>query len=50
LNNDVPASATTMAQCATPVAPGIANTRKTGNNAVRHCSLADAQETSGTGH
>jgi hypothetical protein len=29
---------------------GIANTRKTGNNAVRLCSLADAQETSGTGH
>jgi hypothetical protein len=48
-DSDVPASATTVAQGATPVAAGIANTRKTGNNAVRHCSLADAQEASGPG-
>jgi hypothetical protein len=48
-DDGVPASTTTMAQCATPVAADIANTRKPGNNAVRHCALADAQETSGTG-
>jgi hypothetical protein len=38
-----------MAHCATPVAAGIGNTRKTGNNAVRHFSLVLAQETSGMG-
>jgi hypothetical protein len=44
------ACATKMARCATPVAAGIANTRKTGNNAARHFSLVLAQETSGMGH
>jgi hypothetical protein len=39
-----------MAQCAAPVAAGIGNPRKTGNKAVRHFSLAFAQETFGTGH
>jgi hypothetical protein len=39
-----------MARGATPVAAGIANTRKAGNNAVRHLSLALVQEISGTGH
>jgi hypothetical protein len=38
-----------MAQCAAPVAAGIGNTRKTGNKAVRHFSLAFVQETFGTG-
>jgi hypothetical protein len=38
-----------MARCATPVAAGIANTRKTGSNAARHFSLALVQGTSGTG-
>ena len=44
------AKATKLAQCAAPVAAGIGNTRKTGNKAVRHCSLAFVQETFGTGH
>jgi hypothetical protein len=39
-----------MAHRATPVAAGIANTRKTGNNAVRHLSLTLVQRTSGSGH
>jgi hypothetical protein len=39
-----------MARCAAPVAAGIANTRKTGNNAARHFSLVLAQETFDTGH
>jgi hypothetical protein len=39
-----------MARCATPVEAGIGNTRKTGNNAVRHFSLVLVQEPSGTGH
>jgi hypothetical protein len=39
-----------MARCATPVAAGIVNTRKTGNNAARHFSLVLVQGTSGTGH
>jgi hypothetical protein len=38
-----------MARCATPVAAGIVNTRKTGNNAARHFSLVLVQGTSGTG-
>jgi hypothetical protein len=44
------ARATKMARCAAPVAAGIGNTRKAGNNAARHFSLALAQEISGTGH
>jgi hypothetical protein len=44
------ATTTKMARCATPFAAGIANTRKSGNNAARHFSLVLAQETFGTGH
>jgi hypothetical protein len=38
-----------MAQCAATVAAGIGNTRKAGNKAVRHFSLAFVQDTSGAG-
>jgi hypothetical protein len=39
-----------MTHRATPVAAGIGNTRKTGNNAVRHFSLTLVQRISGSGH
>jgi hypothetical protein len=39
-----------MAHRTTPVAAGIGNTRKAGNNAVRHFSLTLVQRTSGSGH
>jgi len=44
------AKATQVSRCAAPVAAGIANTRKSGNKAARHFSLALAQETFGKGH
>jgi hypothetical protein len=39
-----------MARCAAPLEAGIANTRKSGNNAARLFSLVLAQDTFGTGH
>jgi hypothetical protein len=38
-----------MTRCAAPLAAGIANTRKSGNNAARHFSLVLVQETFGAG-